>query len=410
MTDLQTSFYTLVLLSGTYEMIILMLAFREFLTWRISLTWTGLIVLQLISSQVATLLFPHVPLIFLWIVPATVINTVMSTRLLNTKWILMLPIIVFLTTLTRLISDGHFGLPLVILLGLAAHRFVVRSAATDFFQQAKIDHGDYLLVLLCYGLYVAVYAYGRDLSLASKVSVSVAVSVVFGTVSFYLINNQNRRLTDAQRLNQVSQYNQLLRHRNQQLHLFKHDYQNVLLSLSQYIQADDMPGLKRYFEREVWPNDHPITDQTTPDQLRYLNAPALSGLIYSKYEAAASRQVDLQVTILRPVDLPQTDQVNLVRIIGNLLDNAIDGAVQADHQVQFVIDLTPDSVVFTVQNQIAPHDTVDLTQISKRRFTTKPGHLGYGLSSIAQLTNQAIHVAYHVDHGTFLASVTLKRV
>ncbi|WP_318765462.1 sensor histidine kinase [Lactiplantibacillus carotarum] len=442
---MQILIYALSLFSGTYEMLILMLAFREFLTWRIAAVWTGLIVFVAVFGQVATSLFPQVPLVFFWIVPITIANTLMSTRLLYTKWILMLPLVVFLNALKRLVGgiagslvkvlmDSNvqmrlrqvislksfaanldlfgavlIGLPIIILIGLWAHHLVIRSAAADFFQHAKIDRNDYLLVLLCYGLYLLAYAYALELSVVSQMYVAIASSVIFGIISFYLVSSKNSRLTDAQLLSEVSQYNELLSHRNQQLHLFKHDYQNVLLSLSQYIQKDDMPGLRQYFESEVLPNGQELTTDAGPEQLRFLHAPALSGLIYSKYETAASRHVDLQLALLQPIDLPQVDQVNLVRILGNLLDNAIDAAAQVDHQVQLAIDVTASTVVFNVQNQVPANDTIDLARISKSRFTTKPGHLGYGLSSIEQLANKRINVTYQIDHGTFLASVQLTR-
>ncbi len=441
---MQILIYILSLFSGTYEMLILMLAFREFLTWRIATVWTGLVIFGAVFAQVATTLFPHVPLVFFWIVPITIFNTVMCTRLLYTKWILTLPIVVFLNAFKRLVGglSGSLvkvimgstlemrlrqalslkvfaanldlfyavalSLPFIILIGLWAHHLVIRSAAADFFQHVKIDRSDYLLVLLCYGLYILAYAYAMELSVVSQMYVAVASSVIFGIVSFYLVSSKNSRLSDAQLLGEVSQYNILLSHRNQELHLFKHDYQNVLLSLSQYIQKDDMTGLKHYFEHEVLPNDQKLAT-SAPEQLRYLHAPALSGLIYSKYESAASLGVTLSISILQTVDLPETDQVKLVRILGNLLDNAIDAATKVDHQVHLAIETTTAAVTFRIQNKFPANDTVDLARISKSRFTTKPGHLGYGLTSIEQLANKQLNVTYKIKDDTFLACLIVKR-
>ncbi|RRK09427.1 GHKL domain-containing protein [Lactiplantibacillus garii] len=421
-----------------------MLAFREFLTWRIATVWTGAIIGVAVFSQLAPF-FPHVPLVLFWIVPITVVNTIMCTRFLYTKWILALPIVVFLNAFKRLIGgiSGSLvkllmgsnvemklrqvmslklfitnldlfyavviGLPIVILVGLWAHHLVIRSATADFFQHAQIDRNDYLLVLLCYVLYILAYSYALELSVVAQMYVAIASSVIFGIISFYLVSSKNSRLTDAQLLNQVSQYNVLLSHRNQELHLFKHDYQNVLLSLSQYIQKDDMDGLKRYFEQEVLPNGQELTTSAAPEQLRYLHVPALSGLIYSKYEAAASRGVTLEIALLQPVDLPDTDQVKLVRILGNLLDNAIDAAVKVDKRVNLAIEVTKRTVTFNIQNKFQANENIDLAHISKSRFTTKPGHLGYGLSSIEQLANKQLTVHYRIKNDTFLAILTIQR-
>ncbi|ETY73403.1 sensor histidine kinase [Lactiplantibacillus fabifermentans] len=437
--------YTLSLISGGYEMLILMLAFREFLTWRLATVWVSGVVLFGILGQLATAWWPHLPLVFIWIIPITLFDTWLSARLLYSKWILMLPIVLFLNALKRLIggvagsflkfalaSDlakplrqatnlhnvaadiNLFGavvicLPIMILIGLGAHHLVKRTTAADFFQHVSIETSDYWLVLLCYAGYILAYAYVLDFTVVSQTYVASIACLVFGIITFYLVSNKNSRLTDAQLLNEVSQYNAVLSHHNQQLHLFKHDYQNILLSMAQYIQHDDMPGLKTYFEQAVWPNSQELNIGDSPAQLRYLKAPAVSGLIYSKFEAAAAQQVTLAITALQPIQLPAVNQVNVVRILGNLLDNAIDAASQANHQVQLAIVVTPQQAVrFQVKNQIPATTTIDLQRISKNRFTTKPGHFGYGLSSIAQLTNKQVKVSYEVTADQFEATLLIQ--
>lgn len=132
-------------------------------------------------------------------------------------------------------------------------------------------------------------------------------------------------------------------------------------------------------------------------------------MIYSKYESAASLGVTLSISLLQTVDLPETDQVKLVRILGNLLDNAIDAATKVDHQVHLAIETTAAAVTFRIQNKFPTNDTVDLARISKSRFTTKPGHLGYGLTSIEQLANKQLNVTYKIKDDTFLACLNVKR-
>jgi two-component system sensor histidine kinase AgrC len=438
--------YALSLTSGGYEMMIFMLAFREYLTWKLSAVWVSLVIFFGIFGQLATVWFPQVPLVFFWVVPITVVNTIMSARLLYTKWILMLPLSIFLNAVKRLIgglagvflkwimsSDAPmrlrqsihmhdwaanlnlFGavvicLPIIIIIGLLAHRWVVNVSAADFFQHAKIDHSDYWLVLLFYGLYILGYAYVLELNVVLQMYVAIAACIIFGIIGFYLVNSKNSRLTDAQLLRQMSSYNELLSHRNQELHLFKHDYQNILLSMSQYIQNQDVHGLQHYFENEVLPAGNNLKSSAGPEQLHNLQAPEISGLIYSKYEAAASRQVKLQLAILQPIKLQPNAHIKIVRILGNLLDNAIDAASQVDQLVNLLItlDQQTNAVQFVIQNKIPANDTINLNRIKKSRFTTKPGHLGYGLSSIEQLATKEVNVAYQIAEQTFTATLTIE--
>jgi len=437
--------YTLSLISGSYEMIMLMLAFRELLTWRLAVTWVTLVIAFQFIEQLATVVFPHVPLVFIWIVPLTILHTVMSARLLYTKWILTLPIVLFLNALKRLIS-GISGsilkfifaskdlmlprqaiglhdltatvnlvgavvmcLPMVVLIGIFAHHYVVRFATVDFFQHVKIERSDYWLILLSYGFYILAYRYAMEMSVVSQTYVASVASLIFGTITTYLVINKNNRLTDAQLLAEVSQYNTALTRHNQQLSLFKHDYQNILLSLSQYIQNEDMPGLKKYFEEAVWPNSQQVATDPNLVQLRQLSAPEISGLLYAKVEAAFERNLNLKLTILQPVEVPEVNQVSVVRILGNLIDNALDAAAQADQKVYLDVSQLPSQAIqFRISNQLPAHAETDWRKLNQHRFTTKPGHFGYGLGIIQQLTNQQLKVDYQVTATDFVALLTIE--
>ena len=46
------------------------------------------------------------------------------------------------------------------------------------------------------------------------------------------------------------------------LRSFKHDYSNIMLSMSGYIEANDMDGLKEYFDKEILPLSKKITKNT----------------------------------------------------------------------------------------------------------------------------------------------------
>ncbi|EIW13016.1 two-component system histidine protein kinase, sensor protein [Lactiplantibacillus pentosus KCA1] len=439
-----TVFFVLSLSSGLFEMLFLMIAFREYVTWRISIVWVLLIWLAQAFGEVCTLLFPHVPLVFFWIIPLVAVNTFMSSRLLYTKWLLMLPVAIFLNAVKRLISaviavaakalmaptapmllrqaigfditadlnilvTVIIDLPIVLALAFMAHRWLVRVSAADFLQRARVDASDYLLVLLFFIIYVIAYVFAMEWTVNSQTYMAIAASVTFGIIGLYLINNKNSHLNDAQLLLEVSNYNELLSHHNRDLHLFKHDYQNVLLSLSSFIKNDDMPGLKQYFETEVLPSSVRLNQQSELASLSRLAMPTVSGLIYAKHDAAMTQHVNLLVYILEDVELPNVPQIKVVRILGNLLDNAIDAALRADQQVKLTVTNQDEHTVsFTVQNQIPNDEALDLSVIKKSRFTTKPGHLGYGLSSIEQLTTDKLRVNYAIEDTDFVAELIVE--
>lgn len=169
-----------------------------------------------------------------------------------------------------------------------------------------------------------------------------------------------------------------------------------------------MTGLKHYFEAEVLPTSHNLNKQTELAGLNRLAMPTASGLIYAKYETAVRREVQLVVVVLEDVELLDVPQIKVVRILGNLLDNAVDAAARANRHVTLTIsNRNKQTAVFTVRNQIPINETLDLSVIKKSRFTTKPGHLGYGLSSIEQLTTDQLMVNYCIEDTDFVAELVV---
>lgn len=435
--------FTLSYFSGTYELILLLLAFREYFTWKLAGTWLSSLIIFILIAQQLTALFPQVPLVFFWIIPLLAITTWMSSRLLAVNWLLMLPLAIFLNAIKRLIgallgslvkfmmhsaspmslrqvlnlyrvADLNLfwavvlGLPVIIILGLIAHHWVVKVSAVDFLQHAMVERSDYLLVGLSVGTYILGYSFAMETSIIAQTYTAIIASVFFGTIGIYLVLNKNSRLNDQQLITSVTKYNQLLSHRNQDLHLFKHDYQNILLSLSSYIESGDLEGLKQYFKTEIKPTDTNLTDNIALASLRFLEVPELSGLLFAKYETAREHGVNVNFYIQKLVKLTNYPKVRAIRILGNLLDNAIDAAQQTNQQVIVVIDTPSTQVInFKIQNTIPAGTDLDLNQLSKMHVTTKPGHLGYGLSSIQQLTTKEVYVNYQVKDHQFTATLTI---
>ncbi|RRK10215.1 GHKL domain-containing protein [Lactiplantibacillus garii] len=436
--------YVLTYISGTYEFLFMIITFREYLTWKIGLVWFGLVVgVCLVLFPAISSLLPGVPLVFFYIIPLVVTTTVMSSKMLQTNWLLMLPLAIFLNAAKRLIGAifGNLvkyltqstspmltqqvlhlqrvedlnlfwavviGLPFIIILALAAHHWVVKVSAADFLRRTRVERSDYLLVSLCFIMYIFVYTFAMESSITNQTYAAIVASIVFGGVGLYLVLNKSSRLNDQQLMDSLGKYNQLLSHHNQTLHLFKHDYENILLSLAHFIETRDIDGLSRYFKAEIEPTKELFGENTGLSSLRFLEIPELNGLIYSKYDEALARHVDLRILVLERVKLVDQPLVPVIRILGNLLDNAIDAAESADHVVRLTIDpSTPNQLRFSVQNQVAPGTDVDLQKLSKSRYTTKPGHLGYGLQSIQSLTNAHVQVHYQVQDQTFSATLTL---
>lgn len=142
--------------------------------------------------------------------------------------------------------------------------------------------------------------------------------------------------------NVVSEYDiKLEREKNKQLNLytkeieelynslrtFKHDYKNILTSMSLYISEKDMDGLEEYFKKTVLPTDLIINNnEFSIASLQYVEVKELKALLAMKQIEAKNKNVDCNIRVLGIVKEINMGIIDLIRIVGILFDNAIQAA------------------------------------------------------------------------------------
>ncbi len=99
-------------------------------------------------------------------------------------------------------------------------------------------------------------------------------------------------------------YNKLQEYANQiesmysSLRSFKHDYSNIMLSMSGYIESNDMEGLREYFNKEILPISKTITKNTAHiNQLINIGTPELKSIISTKLLYALELNIHVGVEV-----------------------------------------------------------------------------------------------------------------
>ena len=124
------------------------------------------------------------------------------------------------------------------------------------------------------------------------------------------------------------------------------------------------------------------SQQLTDDMLDSVDEPVLSALLMGKFAQASELGVLLTVEAAGTLAESGLNAQDLVTVVGNLVDNALDAAAggEAPRQVHLAVSSTPASVTIEVADSgpgVAP-DAV--TDILRRGYSTKePGTFGRGL-------------------------------
>ncbi len=118
--------------------------------------------------------------------------------------------------------------------------------------------------------------------------------------------------------------------------------------------------------------------------------PAVAALLLGKVSQAAEQGVELTVT--EDTALTDTDVVarrELVTLVGNLIDNAIDAAKQSDEAwVEVSVRETDTDLVVEVADSGPGMDADALARARTRGFSTKSGSRGLGLALVSQVIHR----------------------
>ncbi len=164
------------------------------------------------------------------------------------------------------------------------------------------------------------------------------------------------------------------------LRSFKHDYVNILLSLSGYIEDGDMDRLKDFFESKIFPTKNLITGGDYKlNQLSNIGVLEIKSLLSAKMIYAHESGIDITIDIPDKVESFLIDTVDLARILGIFLDNAIEATLETEQpQIGLNIIQNKTGVSIIISNRFRDNGVM-LHKLKQKGFSTKIGHQGIGL-------------------------------
>ena len=125
-----------------------------------------------------------------------------------------------------------------------------------------------------------------------------------------------------------------------------------MLSISGYIESEDMDGLKKYFDQEISPINHKLFAETSRlNQLINIKITELKSLISAKLLYAAELNIKVSVEIEKEISKIPMGTVDLCRVIGIFLDNAIEAALETKQpEIRMAILDEEKEIIFIISN------------------------------------------------------------
>lgn len=184
---------------------------------------------------------------------------------------------------------------------------------------------------------------------------------------------------------QLSNYIAGLEKTNEEMRHFHHDYANILFTLQGFIENEDIQGLKHYFQSHILKADKQLLHTHKAfSNLQNLLMTELKGLIASKLLIAKQLGVNVHLEIPEEIQSIPVDVIDLTRIIGILMDNAIEASEKStSKEVQMGFIRTNTSILFVIKNTF--NELPDMNRLFQAHYSTKGEGRGIGLVNVRKL-------------------------
>lgn len=185
--------------------------------------------------------------------------------------------------------------------------------------------------------------------------------------------------TTKQNLQIAEEYNKSLNILYDEVKGFNHDFKNIISTIDGYVDTNDIDRLRKFLEEVK--EDCMITKNLSILNPRVINNPGIYSLLNNKYFKATNAGIKFDLDFLLDLDTLQVNNYKFSRILGVLLDNAIEEAEKCDEKIIKVSFRREDKnhrAVILIQNTYT-NKNVNIDEIFKKGFSGKQNHSGIGL-------------------------------
>ena len=211
--------------------------------------------------------------------------------------------------------------------------------------------------------------------------------VAYAIISIYNLINMSKLVITTRDLENANNTIHSLTILHDQVRSFKHDFDNMVNSIGGYVVNEDISGLKKYYNQLL--EECNKTNNLYALSPAVINHPAIYHLLATKYYEADQKNIQINLDVF--LDLNEIEErmkiYDFTRILGILLDNAIDAAVECNKKiinVTFRKEMSNDMIVVIIQNTYNNKD-VDTETIYQKGVSSKANHSGLGLWKIRQI-------------------------
>ena len=182
-----------------------------------------------------------------------------------------------------------------------------------------------------------------------------------------------------------------------------------MASMDSYIESGNLDGLKAYYEQEILPVSAKISKgNDAVGKLYHLDILELKSLMSLKLNYALELDIEVSLEITEKIDRVDMKTLDLVRVMGILLDNAIEACQECeDKKLEIALIRMTNSVTCIIRNTYLKHE-MDYSKIGTAGVSSKGKQRGIGLFNIKSILNDYENVFLDTEYEDTVFTQTLQ--
>lgn len=271
--------------------------------------------------------------------------------------------------------------------------FIYKFIIFDKAHQYLIKYKNYItIIFINIGGIVLLLMYmwqiNKDFVWNYMVYILIAI-LIWETLNIYFLYQSVRIKQQEKVIDVHEKYEPILKDMISEIRQRQHDFKNHLSVLYGLVQIENDQQAKIEIKQYI---ESVIEGIKSTDQFLNIKDNILSAIIYSKKALTERKNICFKVKFKGEIPEYPLEKYELVELLGNLLDNAIEAAESNNNKdnpkVVLILGIEEESKVIEVRNTGGTLQEQDINKIFQRSFSTKKGkHRGYGLYNVKKIVN-----------------------
>lgn len=219
-----------------------------------------------------------------------------------------------------------------------------------------------------------------------------AINFIAMILFLWLVVSNLSRFSEIERykcrIEGLELYNKTLLENQDKLRTFKHDYNNVVQAIGGYVISENLEGLSHFYKELM--NDCQEVNRISMLNPEIINNPVIFNIISNKFFIARENKIDMNIDICMNLNEIRIKPYKLAKILGILLDNAIEAANECENKIINIIfreEANNNRQLMIIENTYKDQE-VDIVKIFEKNYSTKKRNSGIGLWEVKNILSK----------------------